>query len=204
MRKFLALGMVLTVIVAVDQGARVFAENKLEEKARTEVRGASSVDASISSFPFLGRLLVSGSVSTVEVRAERAALSDLLSAAVSVDMRGVQLDRDDLFTGKVRLKGIDTGTITIEIDAAGLNRVLKLPVEIAGGEVRLTVAGRTLASRAAMDAGTLVLEAAGLRTLRVPIGRSGLLNCVAATAEVVGDVIRLTCQVDEVPPALRR
>lgn len=203
MRKLIVLGILLTVSVAVDQGARVFAENKLEEKARAEVRGAGSVDASISSFPFLGRLLVSNSVSTVEVRAERAELNDLLSGAVEVDLRGVRLERGALFSGKVRLERIDAGTITIELDAAGLGRVLKLPVTIAGDEVRLTIAGRTLAARASMDAGALVLEVAGIRTLRVPVARSGLVNCTAATAEVAGDTIRLTCQVDEVPPALR-
>lgn len=204
MRKLLALGILLTVLGAVDQGARVFAENKLEEKARAEVRGASSVEAGISSFPFLGRLLVSGSVSTVEVRAEKTVLGDLLSASVEVDMRGVRLDRDQLFSGKVELRGIDAGTVAIELDAAGLSRVLKLPVEIAGGEVRVTLAGRTLATRVAMDAGALVLDVAGLRTLKVPVARNGLVNCTAANAEIRGDTIRLTCAVDEVPPALRR
>lgn len=204
MRKLLVLGIVLTVLGAIDQGARLFAENKLEEKARAEVRGASSVDAGISSFPFLGRLLVSGSVPTVAVRAERTALNDLLSAAVEVDMRGVQLDRDQLFSGNVKLRGIDSGAITVELDAAGLSRVLKLPVEIAGGEVRVTVAGRTISAGVTMDAGALVLEVAGLRTLRVPIARNDLINCVAANAEVTGDIVRLTCRIDEVPPALRR
>ncbi|HUP71194.1 MAG TPA: DUF2993 domain-containing protein [Acidimicrobiales bacterium] len=204
MRKLIAISVLLTVLGVVDQGARVFAENKLEEKARAEARGAASVSARISSFPFLGRLLVSGSVPTVEVRAEKTALSDLLSASVAVDMQGVQLERDALFSGKVRLRGIDAGTITVELDAAGLGRVLKLPVQIAGDEVRLTVAGRTVAARAAMDAGALVLEVAGLRTFRVPIARNGLVNCTAANAEIRGDTIRLTCQVDEVPPALRR
>ncbi|HUR18285.1 MAG TPA: DUF2993 domain-containing protein [Acidimicrobiales bacterium] len=204
MRKLLALGIVLTVLLAVDQAARLFAENKLEEKAQAEVRGAGEVEAGISSFPFLGRLLLSGSVSAVEVRAERAGLSDLLSAAVEVDLYGVRLDRDDLFSGKVKLRGIDTGTITVELDSTALQRVLKLPVTVAGGEVRVTLAGRAVAARAAVDAGSLVLEVAGIRTMRVPIARNGLVSCTAADLEVTGGIIRLTCEVDEVPPALRR
>ncbi|HVE47091.1 MAG TPA: DUF2993 domain-containing protein [Acidimicrobiales bacterium] len=204
MRKLLALGIVLTILGAVDQGARVFAENKLEEKARAEARGASSVEASISSFPFLGRLLVSGNVSTVEVRAEQATLSDLLSGSVEVDLRGVRLERDALFSGKVRLQRIDAGTVAVELDAAGLGRVLKLPVTIEDGQVRLTVAGRTVTARAAVVAGELVLQMGALPALSVPITRNGLMNCTAADAEVRGDTIRLTCAVDEVPPALLR
>jgi hypothetical protein len=203
-RKLLALGIVLAVLAGLDQGARVFAENKLEERARAEVRSAASVDASISSFPFLGRLLVSGSVPRVEVRAERSALSDLLTGAVDVDLRGVELERDALFSGRVRLQGINGGTITVELDAAALGRALKLPVSIAGGEVRVTLAGRTVSARAAVDAGALVLDVAGLRTFRVPIARNALVNCTAVAAEVAGSTIRLTCPVDEVPPALRR
>ncbi|MDP9404714.1 MAG: DUF2993 domain-containing protein [Actinomycetota bacterium] len=204
MRKLLALGFVLAVLAGLDQGARVFAENKLEERARAEVRSAASVDASISSFPFLGRLLVSGSVPRVEVRAERSALSDLLTGAVNVDLRGVELERDALFSGRVRLQGINGGTITVELDAAALGRALKLPVSIAGGEVLVTLASRTVSARAAVDAGALVLDVAGLRTFRVPIARNGLVNCTAVAAEVAGSTIGLTCQVDEVPPALRR
>lgn len=204
MKKLLALGIVLTALGALDQGARVFAENKLEERARAEVDGVGSVDASISSFPFLGRLLVSGSVPRVEVRADKSELGDLLTADLEVELRGVELDRNALFSGSVKLRDIDAGTVTVELDAAGLGRVLRVPVTIAGGEVRVTVAGRTIAGRATMSAGALLLEVAGLPAFRVPIARNGLITCTAANAEIKGDTIRLTCEVDEIPPALRR
>lgn len=204
MRKFVALGVVVALLGALDQGARLFAENKLEEKARSEARGASSVDARISSFPFLGRLLLSASVPKVEVRAERSQLSDLLTATVEVDLLGVRLERDALFSGRVRLRDIDAGAITVELDAAALAQAVKVPVTIAGDEVRVTVAGRSVSARLAVEAGALVLNAAGLRAFRVPVTRNGLVNCTAAAVEVAGSTVRLSCDVDEVPPALRR
>jgi len=204
LRKLFVLGFLLAVLGALDQGARVFAEDKLQERAQAEVRGAANVTASISSFPFLGRLLVSNSISDVEVRAERAALGDLLTATVEVDLRGVRLQRDALLSGRVKLEDIDAGTVTVELDADGLGQVLKVPVSIAGGQVSVTVAGRSVTGRATVDGGALVLEVAGLGALRVPIARSELITCAVAGVEVVGGTIRLSCEIDEVPPVLLR
>lgn len=203
MRKLLAVGIVLTVLGGLDQGARVFAQSKLEERARAEVRGAASVDADISSFPFIGRLLVSGSVPSVEVRANRSELGDLVTGAIEVDLRDVRLERGALLSGKVRLQSINSGTITLELDADALGRALKVPVSIAGGEARVTLAGQALPATVGADDGALVVEVGGLRTLRVPISRSGLVSCGATAAEVAGNTVRLTCEIDEVPPALR-
>jgi len=203
-RKLLALGILVSVLGAVDQGARVLAENKLEERAKAEAQGASSVKARISSFPFLGRLLLSGSVPKVEVRAEGSALNGVLTGAVQVDLREVRLKRGAMFAGSVRIERIDGGTVAVELDAPAIGRVLKLPVTVGNGEVRVTVAGRTVAAQASVAAGALVLAVAGLPALTVSIARNGLINCTAANVAVDGDVIRLTCEVDEVPPALRR
>jgi len=203
-KKLIALGILVTVLGAADQGARIFAENKLEERARAEARGAASVKASISSFPFLGRLLLSGSISNVELRAERTELNGALTGAVEIDLHGVTLKRDALFSGDVQLEGISGGTIAVELDTAAIGRVLNLPVTVSDGQVRLTVAGRTIAAQTSVSNGALLLQVSGFAPFRVPIARTDLFNCTAANVTVKGDVIRLTCEVDEVPPALRR
>lgn len=204
MRKLIALVIVLTVLVAVDQGARIVAQNKLEERARAEVPDATDVEAEISSFPFLGRLLVSGSVPRVEVRAERSVVGDLVAAGVEVGLKGVELDRDALFSGQVRLQGIDSGVITIELDAAGLARVLPVPVSITGGEVRVTVAGRSVIAQPTVIGGALVLSVLGLSTFTIPIDRNGLVTCQAAHVAIEDGTVRLSCGIGEVPPALRQ
>jgi len=195
---------VLTVLGAVDQAARVFAENKLEERARAKAPGASSVKADISSFPFLGRLLLSGSISNVELRAERTELNSALTGAVEIDLRGVTLKRDALFSGSVKLEDIDSGTVAVELDTPAIGRVLKVPVTVSDGEVRVTIAGRTIAARTSTSNGVLRLQVSGFPPFELPVARTDLFNCTAANVTVKGDVIRLSCDVDEVPPALRR
>lgn len=204
MKKLIALGILVTALGAADQAARIFAENKIEERARAEARGAASVNASISSFPFLGRLLLSGSISNVEVRAERTELNGALSGAVEIDLQGVKLERDALLSGSVKLEGIDGGTIALELDTPAIGRVLNLPITVSDGQVNLTVAGRTIAARTTVSNGALLLQVSGFAPFRVPIARTDLINCTAANVTVEGDIIRLSCEVDEVPPALRR
>ena len=204
MRKLLALVILLLVLVAVDQGARLFAEKKLEERTEASVPAAGAVKASITSFPFLGRLAVSGSIPKVRVRAEQTTLRRVLTARVEVDLRDVELSRQSLVRGKVRLQDIDRGTVAVELDARSLRRILRLPVVVEDGRVQVTVAGRSVSASASVEGGALVLAVAGLPAFNVPIGRNGLVSCTAANVVIEDDTVRLTCEVDKVPAVLRR
>ncbi len=204
LRKLLALAIVAALLLALDQGARLFAEGKIESRARAEVPQADEVSAEISSFPFLGRLLTSGSVPRVRVRVTEAPVRAVVLAAVDVDLRGVELKRDALFGGDVQLEDIDRGSVAVELDAASISRVVNVPVSVGGGAVRVTVAGRTVTATPEARGGSLLLRVAGLPVLTVPIARTSLVSCTAADVAVEGDRVRLTCEVDEVPPGLRR
>ena len=205
MRKLVVVLVVLGVLlVGADFAAKAWAESKLESRARQEARGAASVDAQISSFPFLGRLLVDGSVRRVNVHLEEVASQAVTLSDVDIDLRGVRLDRDGLFSGSVKLTGIDHGTIAVALDDEALGRVLKVPLSVGGGEVSIQVAGRKVPVRPAVGGnGSLVLRAQGVPGFTVPIARSRLVTCAAVTATVEGDQVRLSCEVDEVPPSLR-
>lgn len=197
-------GILVTLLGALDQGARLYAEGKLEDRVEQRLRGASNVEASISSFPFLGRLLVAGSVPEVGVVAERTAVGDLVAASVAVRLRGVQLSRDALYAGNARVEDIDSGEATIDLDIAALGRVLRVPLSISDAGVTVTIAGRALRAAPVVEGGDLVLRAAGVSPLRVPLARHALASCDAAGVRIAGGRVRLSCTVDDVPPALRR
>ena len=205
MRKLLALAMLVLVLLAVDQAARVFAEGKLAARAREAAGGPESADAAITSFPFLGRLTASGSVERVAVRVVGASAGPLRVAAVEVEAWGVSLDRSSLLSGEVRLHDIDRGVVAVELDASAITDVVNLPVRITDGIVRVGNEAVGVNAGVTVDAGgALVLRVAGLRTLTVPVVRTPLIPCSATEVTVRGDRVRLSCEVVELPAALRR
>lgn len=208
MRRLVALSAVLVLAAAADQGARVLAEAQLADRARRAADGAgggAQARASIASFPFLGRLAVSGSIARVRVRVERSLAGPLRLAAVEVDARGVKLDRSRLLAGRVEMEGIDAGTVSVELDGPALSEALKVPVTVAGGRVATRVRGVGVSARPEVDAdGSLVLRVAGVPGLTVPLDRVPLAPCAATSVAVAGDRVRLSCRMDRLPPVLRR
>ena len=204
MRKLLVLALLGVVLAIVDQGARIFAEGELAARAEEAATDESGASAEITSFPFLGRLAASGSVEHVRVRVEGPRAGPLRLATVVVDASGVTLDRGRLASGQVRLEGIERGTVTAEVDGGALAEVVKLPVRVADGAVQVEVGGATVTAAASVDDGSLVLRVSGLPALRVPVVRTALIPCAVTTLAVVGDRVRLACEVDELPAALRR
>lgn len=203
MRKLLFLGLLAALLGGADLAAKAVAEKRIEERAAEAAGPGATSSAEISSFPFLGRLLVSGTVTEVEVRTEGVEAGPLTLRAILVNLEGVQLDRDALFGGDVRLRDIDSGTVTVELDGGVLSRVLALPVTVEEGTVNVKVAGRKVAARAEVRDGALALEVAGLAAVTVPIVRTELSPCMVASVEVRGDRVLLSCRVADVPPAFQ-
>lgn len=204
MRKLAVLGVVVLLLVAIDQAARLYAESQLEARALEAGSGSATAAASIRSFPFLGRLLVSGSVPEADVRVTGTWVGPLRLAAVEVEASGVELDRDAMLAGDVRLDGIHRGRVTVELDATAITEVLDLPVTISDDVVQVARAGVPVAATVALDDGTLVVRVAGLPAVRVPVGDTPLVPCAATGVSVAGGRVRLTCEVDELPAVLKR
>lgn len=204
MRKLVALALLGVVLLALDQGARLFAEGKLAARAREAATDESGASADVDSFPFLGRLAASGSIEGVRVQVDGPRAGPLRLARVVVEASGVSLDRSGLVSGEVRLEDIERGSVAVELDGGALGEVLELTVTVDDGAVRVGVGGAMVTAAAAVDDGTLVLRVAGLGVLRVPVVRTALIPCAVTTLAVAGDRIRLGCEVDELPPALRR
>lgn len=204
MRKLVVLGLLAVLLLVVDQGARLVVEDRLEARARQAATDEDAAHAGITSFPFLGRLLLSGSVPRVRVRVDRPRAGPLRLAAVVVEAFGVEVDRGGLASGRVRLEDIDRGSVSVEIDGAALADTLGLPVTVDGGEVLVGLEGISVPARLDVGDGALVLRVAGARALRVPVVRTPLIPCAVTSVAVEGDRVRLSCEVDELPPALRR
>ena len=89
MRKLLVAALIAVLLVAADQGARVFAQSELRKRAGAAVPEAAAVHAKVSSFPFVGQLVVSGRVTEVALRFDGIRSSRLQLHEVALDLRVV-------------------------------------------------------------------------------------------------------------------
>lgn len=195
------LGLLLT---AGDVLAKKTAEKQIADRARSGAGANASAESHISSFPFVGRIVVSGSVPEVDLRVDKAVVGDLTLTWVDVDLRGVRLDRHQLFSDqKAEIKRISSGRLTIALDSAALSALAHQPVTVGDGQISLRVGGRAVQATPAVDGhGQLTLKVDPLPALPLRLPRSDLVPCAATTVQVDGDTVELTCPFRDVPPAL--
>jgi hypothetical protein len=200
----LGVAALLLFLAGSDVASKYLAENRIEARARAEVPEVGSIEADIDSFPFLPRLLASGSAGDVDLHLDQVPTQVAQLTAVDVKLEDVKLDRDALFSRQVSVNSIDRGTVSAELDAASLSRAVGRQVTVGGGEVRTKVGPANVSARPTVgNDGALVLRLGPLR-LTVALPRNKVLACSATRVAVVGDRVRLSCEVDDVPPAVRR
>lgn len=196
------LAVLAGLLVAADVFARTVAESQLRDRVSEAAGPAGATTASIDSFPFLVRLLSAGDVSRIRVASADVTVEGLTLARVAVDLRGVRIDRDRLFSEqKVVLTDLGSGTATAEVTAEQLSERLGVDVTLEQGRARVRVAGQTVTATASVSDNVLRLTVSGLNVPALRIPRLPLLPCVA-DAEILPGRIRLSCSVDEVPAEL--
>lgn len=203
MRKLFVLGVVAALFAGGDLAARSYAEAKLAARAEQEAPPGSTVDTSVGGFPFLARLALNATVREVNFHLTNVDGGAINFATVDVQLHGVHLDRQQLFNDrKARLTGIDRGTVTVDLTEAALSSALHVPISIANGEVAVTLLSRQFKVTPRVGTGgALSLEGEGLgRVLRLTIPRTDTVPCIGRVT-VLASRLRLSCSIDEVPPA---
>lgn len=209
MRKLLALAVILALLVAGDFAAKAVAESQLAGRVQKAVARNGSASASISSFPFVGRLLASGHVSEVDVGLTNVTVGDLHFASITDHMNDVHVDRDRLVSDrKVVIRSIGSGAVTAQVDESELSRAIGIPITLQKGRARVTVAGVALTASFAIRNNRLVLGGLGslpleplARLAPLVIPRAPLLPCVA-DVEIQPGALHLACTFSQVPPEL--
>jgi hypothetical protein len=206
MGKFLAIVVVLAVVLGFgDVQARHYAERQLAHRIRTNVT-ASTVHVTISSFPFVGRLVVFGTVGQIRAQATNVSSGNYTFDSVVATVHRVKIDRSALLRDQqVQVTSIDRGTVTAdmtnaEVDKAIASTIPGVSVNIGNGSVQATVAGVSVTAQVEVVAGELHVSAAGFQ-VSIPVPQLPLLPCVASATLVPGH-LQLSCTIHEVPPAL--
>lgn len=205
-RRLLLLFLVLVLggLVVVDVVARRAAEGHLRQIVVDRVQPGGEVSVRISSFPFLGRLLVSGTVSRVDAEVRDLTVGGMTFRRAGVRLHDVRIDRDALVEEqRGALESIGRGTALAELSEDELSRLVGTRVDLEDGRARVDLGGGLVGVEARLEGRTLVVDAAGLTLPAVEIPELPLVDCLTST-EFLRDRLRLTCSIEDVPVELAR
>jgi hypothetical protein len=190
------------MLLVADFGVKAAVENQLADRVQKAVPSATSTTVQVSSFPFLGRLLVSGTVAKIHAAATDVTAGPVHFARVTVDLHDAHISRDALLRErKVDLTGVGSGTATAEVTQQELSRLLGVPVELGGGRISVRAGPLRASAAVSVQDNVLRVNAGPLSLPTVHIPKAPFLPC-AANAEVLDGRIRVSCTVDRVPPEL--
>jgi hypothetical protein len=207
---------ILLALVVADQSAKGWAESRLAERAAAYYPPGSGSSASIRSFPFIPRLLFTGEVPRVTVNLDDLRVQQVLVRQLSIRVTDVKIDRDEVFRGRVHVRDVGPGTITVTLDGPALAKAI-------GADVRFTSAGdvevheriqgvnvKATGKLTVKKGNALSVIPTSVQGASVPAGRFALnyripgvelLPC-AADATVTRDAVTLSCDVVDIPAAL--
>jgi hypothetical protein len=195
------LAILAAVLTVGDVEARLFAQHQFEHRIDQNVPGAHAT-VNISSFPFLGRLLTSGTVRRIKAHVANVTEGQFTFDTLDVTVVGVKLDRTVLLHDqKIQVLRIDSGTVTADMTEAAIDKALGgLPVQLEDGSVRLTVRGISVVGTLSIVGNQFHLNVAGA-PINVAIPKLPLLPC-ATSAVVTTGHLQVTCVLTGIPPAL--
>jgi hypothetical protein len=206
---------ILLALIVADQAVKGWAESKLAERAAAYYPPGSGSSASIRSFPFIPRLLVTGEVPRVAVNLDDLRVQQVLIRQLSIRVSDVKLDRDEVFRGRVHVRDVGQGTIAVTLDGPALARAMgadlrftsagdvEMRERIQGEDVKakgkLTVKGNNITVTPTSVEGRSVPASRFAINYRIP--GVELLPC-AAESKVTRDTVVLSCNVVDIPAAL--
>jgi hypothetical protein len=206
LRKILLVLLVVVIglLVIADFAARAAVANQIENNLKRDVPSATSASVDIDSFPFLGRLAVSGKVSTLHATVTDVDAGPLKLARVTVDLHDVHVDRQALLNERrVELTGIGKGTATAEITQDELSDALNVPVRLSNGKVGVRAGPLQATAKVSVQDNVIRVSAGPVSLPAIRIPKAPLLPCVA-NAEVLEGRIRVSCTLNQVPEELLR
>ena len=206
-RLVLLLVALIVALVLVDLAAKRYVEARVERAVRDAVSAgllvADDVDASIDSFPFVGRVLLVGEVPGVTITLHDIGGQGVEVEEVKVDVRGTKVDRSRLVTDqRVFVGDIDSATITARITEEALSAVLGVTVDMEPDSTTVSAGGVTSPGTVEVVGRSILIGASGFGTLVIAMPGPEYLPCDEVDVEVVADAVELRCVTDELPAAV--
>lgn len=188
----------LVAVLAADIPVVPFAEQRLEEVAADRIR-AQSVNVDLEGFPVVARALVKGEIARVDYRWAAPLLGRVRAHSLEISLRGVGLARRDLLNGDVRIEGVETGELEVEISLSEVGRLFDREVRIHEGQIVVSITPATdVVGSLSASANGLVLTAGPLDPVVVDFDKD-VMPC-APRVTVESGVVLLRCGFRGLPP----
>lgn len=202
MRKLLVVALVLAVVVAAgslgDVLIRHAVEGAIADHVEAQLPGAHA-DVHISSFPFVGRLAVSGKVPTVTAEVSGVAAGPLTFDRVDVHIADVRVQRSRILHGQVQLRSIRQATVVARVSQASIDSEVGLPVTLGTGTVG--VGGLQVPAQVSVNGERVEVAVPPLPAVSITIPVTRLLPCLGAASIEPGELV-VSCTTDQLPPVL--
>jgi hypothetical protein len=203
LRNLLIFAVVMVgLLAALDVAVRVFVEGQIaqEVEAAPELDVADA-DASIDSFPFLGKALGQGEVSSFTIDLHDIADERLDIRQLSITGDGIVFDRNDLLNGAIRVRDVESATATLTLTQEAVSEAVGVTVLFTPGVITVQTSAGTVQATAAVVDGVLTFEAPGVGTLSLDLPVQSYLPC-PPSAEVQEGQVELSCTADDLPPVV--
>ena len=199
--------LVLAVMVVAALGFDVVLKNRAETELASEVAarapGTTGVGAKISSFPFVGRLLVSGRVPKVVVTAQHTSVADVSMEDIRIEVEDVKMDAQEARHGKAVVQAIRSGRVQADLRQDEINSRLPRGYQVQLSDGKAVVNGPVAlpAQLVTTPEGSVQLRVANRSLFDLPFPKTDLLPC-RPKATFISGALRLSCTFDTIPPLL--
>lgn len=206
MRLLLKTGLTLAVIVgllaAIDLGVRILVENQIASAVEAEDElQVDDVEVSIDSFPFLGKLALTGEVSSTTIDLVGLTDPNLEIERLSISADGIVFDRNDLAQGTVRVTSVDSVAAEMVVTQEAASAAVGVPVVFGQGTIGVeTAAGVVSTSVAVVDA-VVTFTAPGVGELSIELPLQDYLPCPPSALAEPGRIV-LSCTAEQLPQVL--
>jgi hypothetical protein len=199
--RFLIFIVVMTGLLAgLDVAVRIFVEGQIAQEVEDSPQlDVADVDASIDSFPFLGKLLTNGEISSFTIQLDDIADPRLTIKQLSITGDGITLDRDDLMQGTARVTDVQSATARLTITQEAASAALGVEVVFVPGAISVNTAAGPVSTSVEVVNGVVSFVAPGVGTLNLELPLQQYLPCPPSARAEAGQIV-LSCTADELPP----
>jgi hypothetical protein len=194
------------VVVAIMVGGLALGDTVARHRVQTGAAKAieatlpgSTATVSISSFPFLGRLAVAGTVPQLTADVDQVTAAGFTFDDVDLVVHDLKFDTSQLWRGRLKLDSISSGTVTAELPQSSIDHATGLPVTLGSGTVG--VAGVQIPATVAVVDNKVTLTLPLIAPITFTVPQLSILPCVGS-AVIHSGVIDLSCDFTQVPSAL--
>jgi LmeA-like phospholipid-binding len=197
---------VLLLVLAVIVGGLALVDHFVKDKAQSAIAShieaespGSHAQVTISSFPFLGHLAVSGTVPEIRADVTDVTAGSIEFSSIRLTIYDLKVNRNKLFSGKVKAVSIQRGRVVAVIPQSTVASIAHLPLTLGNGTV--SADGVSVPADLSVSGDTISFSASGLGSFSIAVPALDVLPCVSS-AKVVTGALRLSCRFTALPSLL--